>query len=816
MVATNILDGHNRKAQMLAMGGIELQSVFYGKPGADIDGLDGSDPYQRAKEKLTDHFSPKQHESFERYQFWSMIPGNDEPIEKFMLRVQQRAEKCSFGQTELECRQIAIIDKVIQNAPEDLRRKLLEKDHLTLDDTTKIVNAYQSVKYQAEQMKSKSSHQIEINRLVTRRPNVPLYRDSWLPAYKNKCDRCGRLKYRGTEQCPAIDKVCHRCHKSGHLQVVCKSNQPTHSRYSKRRFVSSGDSRPGLFPKRSRNVMNINTPESVTETTENFPVYKINDDNDELVRCSVGGVSIDMLVDSGSTYNLIDDTTWALMKLKGAKIHSERYDNAKRFLAHGRVPLDLLTVFDATLEVTDGSEIISTETTFFVIRGGQQALLGKVTDCQLGLLRVGLPSVIREGVNQINTDKQFPKIKDFKLMLPIDRSIPPVIQPLRRCPIPILEKVKEKLDELLQMEIIEKVTKPSSWVSPLVLIMKDGGEPRLCLDMRRANQAVQRLNHPLPVFEDLLPRFNGAKFFITLDIKQAFHQVELAEESRDITTFITNWGLFRYTRLLFGINYAPEFFQHLMESILAGCPNTVVFIDDIMGGETEKEHDNAVKTTLSVLSSHGIELNVHKCKFKQLEVMFLGHRLTENGVLPSDDKIKSILSFRPPRSKEELRSFLGLVTYVSHFIPDLATVSSPLRELLKNSTVFQWGFNHEQSFQSLKNRIGSVHHLGYYDPKDRTVLITDASGAGLGAVLVQYKGDVPRVISYASRSLSDTEKRYPPIELEALAIVWAVERFKVYLLGISFILETDHRPLEVLFTFYSQISSYCTNRTMDT
>jgi hypothetical protein len=323
------------------------------------------------------------------------------------------------------------------------------------------------------------------------------------------------------------------------------------------------------------------------------------------------------------------------------------------------------------------------------------------------------------------------------------------------------------------MGIIERVVRPTSWVSPLVPIMKDNGELRLCVDMRRANKAIQRLNHPLPVLDYLLSRFSGAKFFTTLDIKQAFHQVELAEESRDITTFITNWGLFRYTRLLFGVNYAPEFFQNLMESILAECFHTVVFIDDIVIWRlTEQEHDDAVKKTLDVLKSHGLSLNVHKCKFKREEIIFLGHKLSATGVLPSDDKIKSLSGCRPPRNREELRSFLGLVTYVSRFIPNQSTASHPLRELLKSTSNFQWLTQHNNSFELLKELIGNLKHLGYYDPKDQTILVTDASGVGLGAVLIQLKENRPRVISYASRSLSPTEQRYPPIEKEALGIVW--------------------------------------------
>lgn len=579
----------------------------------------------------------------------------------------------------------------------------------------------------------------------------------------------------------------------------------TYDRKRKSPFATS-HGYPYSNNKRPRNVFNVEEHERVTAEKETLPVYNVGNDGEELISCRIGGVDVVMLIDSGSKHNLIDDTTWELMKLRDVEITNERPDHTKQFLAYGKIPLKLVTVFDAVLEIEDAGKLLKTDTTFYVIEKGQQPLLGKVTAQLLGVLRIGLPSTQQNMITRVDSArKAFPKMKGIKLSLPVDRSVPPVIQPLRRCPIPLLQKVKSKLDELLEKDIIEKVTSPTSWVSPLVPILKENGELRLCVDMRRANLAIQRLNHPLPVIDDFLPKFRDARFFTTLDITKALHQVELTEDCRDVTTFITNWGLFRYKRLLFGVNCAPELFQNLMESVLAGCKNTVVFIDDIMMyGATEAEHDAAVKHTLSVLNQYGIKLNDHKCKFKESETVFLGHKLSSEGVLPADEKVESILKFRSPKSKEELRSFLGLVTYVSRFIPNLATMNFPLRSLVKQDALFEWNDEHQKAFEQVKKTIGSVDHLGYYDPKDRTLVVTDASGVGLGAVLIQFAGNKPRVISYASKSLSETEKTYPPIEKEALGIVWAVERFKIYLMGITFELETDHRPLETLFSVSSK------------
>lgn len=184
---------------------------------------------------------------------------------------------------------------------------------------------------------------------------------------------------------------------------------------------------------------------------ESLSVYNVNNDDEELIPCHVGGVDIVMLIDSGSKHNLIDDTTWELMKLRDVKIHNERTDSTKQFLAYGKIPLKLVTAFNAVLEIDDAGKLLQTETTFYVIEKGQQPLLGKVTAQLFGVLRIGLPSAQMNAINNVDISrKACPKMKGIKLSLPVDRIVPPIIQPLRRCPIPLLHKVKSKLDELLE------------------------------------------------------------------------------------------------------------------------------------------------------------------------------------------------------------------------------------------------------------------------------------------------------------------------------------------------------------------------------
>lgn len=224
-----------------------------------------------------------------------------------------------------------------------------------------------------------------------------------------------------------------------------------------------------------------------------------------------------------------------------------------------------------------------------------------------------------------------------------------------------------------------------------------------------------------------------------------------------------------------------------------------------MYGDNETEHDDRLKKVLQTLKDNNVLLNESKCIFKTQSVDFLGHHLEPKGVTPLEKYVKSIKEFRVPRTIEELQSFLGLLNYINKWIPNLATVSEPLKELLrkklgKNANIEQfWLKEQKDSFDNLKHMLTKIQSLGYYDVRDKTQVIADASPVGLGAILVQIDANGPRIIAYGNRTLTDCERRYSQTEKEALALVWGVEHFDIFLFGKEFDLVTDHKPLEILF-----------------
>ena len=354
------------------------------------------------------------------------------------------------------------------------------------------------------------------------------------------------------------------------------------------------------------------------------------------------------------------------------------------------------------------------------------------------------------------------------------------------------------MEELEAKDITESVSAPTPWVSLLVAVPKPNGDVRVCVNMRRANGDIQRERHPIPTVDEILHDLNEATVFSKLDFREGYHQIMLKDDgSRDITTFVTNKGLYRYKRLNFGISSASEMYQHVIEQVLQGCEGARNISDDIIVHEkTKEEHDQRVCKVLERLKERRLTLYSEKCKFSMDRLVFMGHVLSRKGIAPEEIKAEAILNAKESENASKVRSFLGLVNFNARFMTDLATVVEPLRRLTKKNVEFKWSSEQRKSFKILKEK----DTLGYFDPNaTKTIVIADVSPVGLGAILLQEQKREQRIISYASRTLTDVDKRYSQTEKETLGLVWACERFSIYLIGINFELVTDHKPLEVIY-----------------
>ncbi|XP_055543055.1 uncharacterized protein K02A2.6-like [Wyeomyia smithii] len=372
----------------------------------------------------------------------------------------------------------------------------------------------------------------------------------------------------------------------------------------------------------------------------------------------------------------------------------------------------------------------------------------------------------------------------------VNKAIAPVKNAYYNVPAAYREAARQRLHEMESRGIIERVTSAPSWISGMSAVPKGKNDFRLVVNMRAPNRAINREYFRLPLVEEMKVKLYGAKFFSKLDLSNAFHHLELSKESRDLTTFLTEDGMYRFTRLMFGVNCAPEAFQREMMRILKDVGNIIVYIDDILiFAQTLEELHKSVAKVLKILKE---TLNTGKCEFDKTRIKFLGHELDAEGFHIEDEKISSICNFREPSTLSELRSFLGLASFVSPYLQNFANNSSALWAATTSKT-WSWGQKKKKAFNLIRQQIVECTiALGYFSEKDRTILYTDASPVALGAVLIQESNKhSPRIISFASKTLTTTERKYPQDQREALSAVWAVEHFSFFLLGRNFTLRTD-------------------------
>ena len=382
----------------------------------------------------------------------------------------------------------------------------------------------------------------------------------------------------------------------------------------------------------------------------------------------------------------------------------------------------------------------------------------------------------------------------------------------RRIPPHLYEEVKAHLQEMVEVGAIRKSFSP--WASAVVLVRKKDGGLRFCIDLRKLNNRTVKDGYSLPRIEDTLDCLHGAVWFSTLDLKSGYWQVELKEEAKPLTAFTVGpLGFWECERMPFGLTNAPATFQRLMESCLSELHLNwcIIYLDDIIVfSRTPEEHIHRLRAVFEKLKAAGLKLKPSKCDFFKKEIKYLGHVVSEQGVSTDPDKIKAVTEWPQPTTVTKVRSFLGFVSYYRRFIPNFSKVAKPLNQLLQNleGTPSQkkkfkvhWGPESQEAFEALQRLCTESPVLAYADFKAPFILHSDASGEGLGAVLYQVQEGRQRVIAYASRSLSKSEKNYPVHKLEFLALKWAItDKFHEYLYGSQFQVYTDNNPLTYVLT----------------
>jgi len=625
---------------------------------------------------------------------------------------------------------------------------------------------------------------------------------------ENLCLRCGRNNHKANDCRVDRNKLkCESCLRQGHVSKVCvtnllKTSTIQHKLSTPVHNVEEDSPAPGV-------TYEINKIDNMQTSTTVIDLFEIVSDPDKyLVHVTLNGKSQRFEVDSGARFSLLAEDDYNRLNLglllEASNVNFRTY-SGNIIQPKGKVCVNV---------AYKGKEILGE---LHIVPAGHSALLGRQWIRELGIELKQVYAEMKNSTPEINinsissTEDIFGKfapifeekigcVPGFTVSLQLRPNAKPIFTKEREVPYALRERVDKELDSLEANGIISPIP-TSDWGSPLVVIPKADQGVRLCVDYKcGVNERLVKASHPIRRIDDILNSLRNSKYFCKLDLYKAFLHLKVDEDSSDIQTISTHRGTYRMHRLSFGIKTAPSEFNRILSQILKGLPKTEAYFDDIIvHGSTKEECIQNLITCLQRLSDFDLHLNKSKCSFFMEKVEYLGYVVEHNKISKSPIKIQAIQEMPRPSNTDDVRRFLGLVTYYARFIPNFSSISYPLRRLLKKGERWLWSANCEATFVKLKAELCSDRILVPFDPSLPLALTTDASSTGIGAVLSHITIEGEKPIAYASRSLNTSEMNYSQLDREALAIIFGVNHFYYYLFGKHFMLITDNEPLTRIF-----------------
>ncbi|XP_044748562.1 uncharacterized protein K02A2.6-like [Coccinella septempunctata] len=762
------------------------------------------------------HFMPKKNLSYERFKFFTRKQLEGETIEQFATDLKNKAKSCEFGDLkESLIKDILTCGLQSQN----LRERLLQDDQKTLEEAIQLCLSVESSRKQSSLI-SKAGSTVPINSLYKSQNGVHPQHGKSLRSFSKKemayqqshaQSQKGTSNQQGTTSAHFNSKSNRRTNFQG--QDCCYKCGSKHEKYCcpayRRKCEVCGlyNHFAKMCNKRKVNGVNM---EKNCEEIDNKPVYVYSVDqtysrnNSWYTSLLLNNkVTVCFKLDTGAQANLI-----SMSKMKNLRENNLIIQTDIKLKSYTNDFLPVIGKCFLNCRYKNVTALLE----FFVVDSSLECILGLEACQKLNLIKLidsnDKIDQNERGMIEYPFKESSVAIMDrfsdrfsglgclnVKYHIELNNNVQPVVRPTRRIPIPLIDDFKKTLIELEEKKIIKKINEPTDWVNSLVVLRKNDGSLRVCLDPRDLNLAIKREHFQLPTLDQIVSKLTGAKYFSKLDATSGFWQIELDDASAKLCTFGTPYGRYCFLRMPFGIKSAPEVFHKHFKNIF-DMDGVEIYLDDIIvWGETLDEHNLRLRKVLDIARKNNVTFNKNKCKILMSEISFMGHKITSEGYYPGLDKIEAIKNMTIPTSKKELQRFLGMITYVGRFIPNLSNLNSPLRELIKKNNLFVWTDQHTESFQNLKRKLTEAPVLQYYDLNKPVVISVDASKDGIGACLLQ--NGLP--CAYASQALTETQKRWAQIEKELAAVLFGCQKFYEFVYGRSFSVETDHRPLIGIF-----------------
>ena len=761
-VANDITTAAKKRAVLLSSCGTAtyklIRSVVAPEKPTDVS-------YADLTKKLREHFAPKPSPIMQRFKFNTCIRQTGEKIADYVARLRELTHFCEFGDTVEDMLRDRLVCGV---SDKGLQKRLLAEPQLTFKKAMELSQTHESVTQNAKDLQS------------TLRVSGPVHIVSSKVELK-ECYRCGGQH--NSHKCKYKESLCHYCKKKGHLAKKCHQRQKSEAHKSPL----------------SKKTHHIETDQEVEDCVYTmFPVSLSRQDPIQIT-INVDNCPLTMELDTGASLSIISEKVYKTLpsapKLQPTSAQLRTYTGES-----------IKVLGYISVKVCHNSQEKCVP--LLVVSGEGPSLLGRDWLEQLKLdwtsvchlhSEASVEDILARHRDVFNDE--LGTVQGITVKLHINPESVPKFCKTRPMPFSLKKKVEYELDRLEAEGVISPV-RFSDWATPIVPVAKRDGSVRICGDYKvTLNQVLKTEVYPLPRIEELFAALAGGVKFTKLDLSYAYQQLVLEEESAMRATINTHKGLYKYNRLPFGVATAPALFQRVMESLLKDLPYVCIYLDDILvTGKTQAEHLSNLDEVLTRLQEAGVRLKESKCAFMMSTVEYLGHKITKDGLQPSESKVEAVIKAPTPSNVTELKVFLGLINYYGKFISNLSTTAVPLHRLLVKGTEWKWGEQQETAFQTVKNQLASSKLLVHYDPELQLILSCDASPYGIGAVLAhRFDDGSERPIAYVSWTLAAAERKYCHLDKEALAIVFGLSKFHQYLFGRKFVIYTDHKPLSYLF-----------------
>ena len=722
----------------------------------------------------------------DRRAFYARVQEEGENFENFLCAVKELAAFCDFC---TQCFDSRLRDKVVCGLQdEDTVKRLLEDPDLDLQKTVDICRASENARMTCADIRAPMSSVSRVSAYRRARSRSRGARPETQPGGQPadspgaRCRRCGRSAHADPAACRAASATCNSCCRRGHYAVVCEQGA--------RESTASADTAAappfGRSAERQRPGPSIRRviQDVYVNGISTRPTPKVD------VRLSTpGGVfTVAARADSGAEATVIGMDALAAIGVDTSQLETCL---SETFAAVGRHPLTCLGSFPATLELggrsTDVTVFVIRELTGLLLSWFDCVALGILPRDFPAQIRCidgaslpaddVTPSVPPAGRRQPVPAEQrggtlpatgasdhlpvwdsdadppeevraahaaalvhcFPRVFGQDTTLQVMDGDPMVIElrpdatptsvtAARPIPFAWRAEVKAQLDDLLHRGVIVPVDYPTEWCHPISCVPKNPTGFRLCVDLTGLNQYVKRPTYPCrPPHDAVTSLPAGNRWMSTLDAKMGYFQVPLAEESQDLTCFITPWGRFKFVRCPMGCNASGDEYNRRGDAALGDIPNCVKIVDDILAvAPTYQQHLQQVIQILQRCDDRGITLNSEKFQFARNEVKFCGYKITPAGYTSDNEKARAIADFPRPENITDLRSFMGLVNQLSGLTPELAITTQAFRDLLKSRHIWCWTSQHEAAFLRTKSVLSSPPVMTFFDPQLPTVLQTDA------------------------------------------------------------------------------------------